>query len=734
MNATPPGPSDGDPDEGRFGLMSLVSNLPGMVYRCRNDRERSAELVSAGVARICGHAPAAFTSGRMHWGQIIHPDDRDRVRTALQEAIREGRPYRFDYRIRHRDGSERWVWEQGQAVCDAGGAPVVLEGYVTDVTADRQAALAAEEQVRQRLAELDDLYRNAPVGLCQLDRELRFLRINERLAEINGIPAAEHLGKTVRELMPQLADAVEPDLNHVLESGQPRLNIEIVSETPAQPGLQRVWRDQCVPVKDAAGRVTGLSIAVEETTARKDAEAALARERDLLQAVLNSAGKAHLVYLDCDFNFVRVNETYAATCGYRPEEMIGKNHFALYPHAENAAIFRRVRDTGKPFEVRDKPFEFPDHPERGLTYWDWTLIPVKDRDGQVTGLIFSLFETTARVRAEEALREREEQLRLFIEHAPVALAMFDREMRYVAVSARWIQDLRLGAQDLLGRCHYDLFPGLPERWKDAHRRGQAGETVRAEEDRYERNDGTVLWSHWEVRPWHRADGSVGGIVLFIEDITERKRAEEAQRLLLREHSRQEERQRLLQDIHDGFGSQLASARLRIEHGDLGQDEIAAVLRECLDDLYLVVDTMNEEDKTLAAALADYRYRCDTRLAGQALQLQWRIDVEDCPPLGQRTTLHILRLLQEALNNALKHARASRIALQAVFRPDRTLTLCVSDDGVGLPNPVQPGKGMSSMRRRAREIGATLEWTRLDPGTRVCATLPMSPNLPPRADG
>lgn len=411
MNATPRGPSDGDPDAERLGLASLVSNLPGMVYRCRNDRERSAELVSAGVARICGHAPAAFTSGRMHWGQIIHPDDRDRVRTAVLEAIGEGRPYRFEYRIRHRDGSERWVWEQGQAVGDAGGAPVVLEGYVTDVTADRQAALAAEELARQRLAELEDVYRNAPVGLCLLDRELRFRRINERLAEINGIPAAEHLGKTVRELMPQLADAVEPDMRHILATGEPKLNIEIVSETAAQPDVRRSWREQWLPVKDGDGRVTGLSIAVEETTARKEAEAALARERDLLQAVLNSAGKAHLVYLDRDFNFVRVNETYAATCGYRPEEMIGKNHFALYPHAENADIFRRVRDTGKPFEVRDKPFEFPDQPERGLTYWDWTLIPVKDGGGQVVGLIFSLFETTARVRVEEALRESEKKYR-----------------------------------------------------------------------------------------------------------------------------------------------------------------------------------------------------------------------------------------------------------------------------------------------------------------------------------
>ena len=136
----------------------------------------------------------------------------------------------------------------------------------------------------------------------------------------------------------------------------------------------------------------------------------LEREKGILQSVMNGAKNSHLVYLDRDFNFVRVNEAYARTCGYTPEEMVGKNHFVLYPHAENEAIFSRVRDTGVPVEVHDKPFVFPDQPERGTTYWDWTLTPVKNDSGYVEGLVFSLFETTQRKQVEEALREANEQL------------------------------------------------------------------------------------------------------------------------------------------------------------------------------------------------------------------------------------------------------------------------------------------------------------------------------------
>jgi PAS domain S-box-containing protein len=125
----------------------------------------------------------------------------------------------------------------------------------------------------------------------------------------------------------------------------------------------------------------------------------------------------------------------------------------------------------------------------------------------------------------DAQKESEERLRLFIDYAPAALAMFDREMRYIAVSRRWLQDYGLGGQDIIGLCHYDVFPEIGQAWKDVHRRALAGEVVRAEEDRFERADGSVQWLRWEVRPWRAADGSVGGIVIFTEDISLYKRSE-----------------------------------------------------------------------------------------------------------------------------------------------------------------------------------------------------------------
>ena len=130
-----------------------------------------------------------------------------------------------------------------------------------------------------------------------------------------------------------------------------------------------------------------------------------------------------------------------------------------------------------------------------------------------------------RLAASEAARHDEQQLRQFIEQAPVALAMFDERMRYIAISRRWRDDYHLSDQDIIGRSHYDVFPEISEAWKKIHQRGLSGEIVRAEDDLFPRTNGEKQWLRWETRPWYR-DENIAGIIIFSEDITLRKQSEE----------------------------------------------------------------------------------------------------------------------------------------------------------------------------------------------------------------
>lgn len=146
------------------------------------------------------------------------------------------------------------------------------KSLLAQVQEGQQFLQKSEETARQRLAELEAIYDSAPIGLCVLDCDLRWVRINERLAEINGFSVQAHLGRSVRELLPDLAPTAEPILRMILADDQPMLNLELQGETPAQPGVERTWVEHMFPLHDSDGAVIGINIVAEEITERKQQE------------------------------------------------------------------------------------------------------------------------------------------------------------------------------------------------------------------------------------------------------------------------------------------------------------------------------------------------------------------------------------------------------------------------------------------------------------------------------
>ena len=122
---------------------------------------------------------------------------------------------------------------------------------------------------------------------------------------------------------------------------------------------------------------------------------------------------------------------------------------------------------------------------------------------------------------EQALRTSEEHIRLFVEHTPAAVAMLDRNMRYIMSSRRWLVDYGLGDQDIIGRSHYEVFADIPDKWKAVHQRCLAGAIEGQDEDPWERADGRMDWLSWKTYPWHDSSGAIGGVIFFTEVVTKR---------------------------------------------------------------------------------------------------------------------------------------------------------------------------------------------------------------------
>ena len=134
-------------------------------------------------------------------------------------------------------------------------------------------------------------------------------------------------------------------------------------------------------------------------------------------------------------------------------------------------------------------------------------------------------------RLEEERARSHEMMRYIIEHNQSAVAVFDREMRYLYVSSLYLQENRILDKDVIGRCHYDVSPDIPEKWRDIHRKVMQGEIFAADDDPYFREDGTVDYISWVCRPWYLGPKEIGGIILYTKVTTERKRLEEDERRL-----------------------------------------------------------------------------------------------------------------------------------------------------------------------------------------------------------
>lgn len=269
-----------------------------------------------------------------------------------------------------------------------------------------------------------------------------------------------------------------------------------------------------------------------ERLAGAEAQAARDRTESTLAelASLKYALDQHAIISVVDRNgfFTHTNNKFCEMSGYRRDQLAGRTHRLLdacppdqSPWEEIWKVISREVWRGEMCCKRA---------DDGIFWVDNTVVPFRNADGKITQYVVMGTDITPRKRAEQEMANERALLSTFVEHAPAAIAMFDTEMRYLAVSRRWVTDYALEGKEIIGRTHYEVFPKLPARWRDIHTRCLAGETIVEAEDVW-RPEG---WErdqhlHWEVRPWRQASGEIGGLLMFTEDLTVQKRTEAALR-------------------------------------------------------------------------------------------------------------------------------------------------------------------------------------------------------------
>jgi PAS domain S-box-containing protein len=464
---------------------------------------------------------------------------------------------------------------------------------------------------------------------------------------------------------------------------------------------------------------------VEDITAKKTAEEARFRHA----AVVESSEDA-IISKNLDGVIVSWNAGAQRIFGYTEAEAVGQPNAILIPpesRDEENRILEGVKSGG-----RIEHYETVRVTKAGTKVdVSLTISPIGDCSGKIVGISEIAQNITERRRAEQILHEtnqalesqkgvleaREELLRIFVKNVPAGVAMLDRDMRYLQVSDRFCADYSVDSSQVLGRSHYELFPDLPDRWKEIHRRALDGETLRSEEDRWDREGGTT-WLCWEVRPWRSDDGLTGGILIFAEDITRRKQMEEALSRMSRKliESQEQERTRIGRELHDDINQRLAMLAIGLEQLQTNPLKVRSHLQELREETAAISSAVQALSHELHSSKLEYlgvvsgmESWCREFGERQKMQIDFGSDVSG--PLPFEIGLALFRVLQEALHNAVKHSGVKRVEVQ-VAEQSNEVHLLVRDSGSGFDmEAVKGGSGLGllSMQERVRLVNGAISF-------------------------
>jgi PAS domain S-box-containing protein len=482
---------------------SVLQNLP--VLLCIFDADGKFVRWNRQLENKLGYSKTELS--KLTILETISEEDQKRVKKTMAATFTENAA-ETEALLLHSDGTKTPYYLTGVRITFQ-GQPCVL-GIAVDISAQRRA----RDQLHLQAAAL----RAAANGIVITDHKGAIEWVNPAFTTMTGFTMKEAIGNNPR----------------LFKSGRHGKDFYAGLWSTISSG--KVWRGEITncrkdgtsyteemtitPVVSDDGTIAHYIAVKQDISARKRSEEALQRAEEQYRSIFDEA-IIGIFRSTPEGRFIMTNPAMAKMlrCD-SPEQAIDniKDIGVLYgDRGERRELQTLVENKGTlqnyvhKFRRRD-----------GSDLWlSLNLHCVYKEDGTPEYYEGTAEDITLRKRAEEAVQESETRLRLFVEHAPVGLAMFDRKMRYLCASRRWLANYCTDG-DVRGLSYYEVFPTIPERWKEAHRRGLAGEVVREEAEHIVRLDGSTQWIRWEVRPWYEKGNDIGGIVIFSEDISERR--------------------------------------------------------------------------------------------------------------------------------------------------------------------------------------------------------------------
>ncbi|HQU81899.1 MAG TPA: PAS domain S-box protein [Pyrinomonadaceae bacterium] len=500
--------------EERYRLLFENNPFPLIIY----DFE-TLKLIDVNDA-CCGHygyTRDEFLSLKIT--DVIVSPDLDKVKEQFFNNQDKDNFYGI-WKNRKKDGTEIWVETASHKLKIEGkNSRIVL---ANDITEKRKA----EEQLREVNQRFRMTFEHAAVGVAHVSLDGKWILVNETVCNITGYSKEELAAMNFQDITHPEDRDKSAEFGRTIIDGE--INTYSLEKRYVRKDNSITWVNITVSlVRDKNGNPEYFISVLEDINQRKKTELELRQWAEAFENCAHGIGIGNAE----NNTIIAINSAFANLLGMTKSEIEGNPILSIYDPKVRQKVKESIESADQIKVVQYETLMLRNDGSAFPAQMD--LVSLPDENGKPYRRIATMQDISKRKEAEKSLRESEEKLRFFIENVPVAVAMFDREMNYLAVSRRWMQDVEMDEHgNVIGKNHYEIFKNMPESWIAVHQRALAGAIEKAEEDKFFQPDGSFIWLKWEVRPWHNAEGEIGGIIIFSENITERKRRAEYLKFLI----------------------------------------------------------------------------------------------------------------------------------------------------------------------------------------------------------